>query len=145
MTPPIDSFRGQYRFLSNFYPSPFPTLEHHFQASKATTVEDAIFVMSAAKSEKGVSTLLVPDPGEAKRRGRAIKCRDDWDDCKIEIMHGWLVIKFLDPMLRGWLRDTGDAELIEGNTWGDRFWGKCNGEGENVLGELLMIVRANGS
>ena len=41
---------------------------------------------------------------------------------------------------------TGDAELIEGNTWHDNYWGvcscsKCNGRGKNRLGKLLMKVR----
>ena len=37
---------------------------------------------------------------------------------------------------------TGDAELIEGNTWGDRTWGVCDGIGENRLGKTLMFIRA---
>ena len=40
------------------------------------------------------------------------------------------------------LKYTGDAELIEGNNWGDTFWGVCNGVGENHLGKLLMARRA---
>lgn len=36
---------------------------------------------------------------------------------------------------------TGDAILIEGNTWGDRFWGVCEGFGQNHLGHVLMRVR----
>ena len=39
------------------------------------------------------------------------------------------------------LLDTGDAELVEGNTWGDRVWGVCKGEGENRLGKILMRIR----
>jgi predicted NAD-dependent protein-ADP-ribosyltransferase YbiA (DUF1768 family) len=31
--------------------------------------------------------------------------------------------------------------LIEGNTWGDKFWGQVKGEGANYLGRLLMKVR----
>ena len=46
-----------------------------------------------------------------------------------------------DPEYRQRLLDTGDRELIEGNTWGDRFWGVCRGEGENKLGRILMRVR----
>lgn len=36
---------------------------------------------------------------------------------------------------------TGNEELIEGNTWGDRIWGTVNGVGENRLGKILMQVR----
>jgi len=44
------------------------------------------------------------------------------------------------------LMATGDAELIEGNTWNDRFWGAVLKDehwiGQNHLGRLLMQVRA---
>lgn len=50
--------------------------------------------------------------------------------------------KFLqNPELRNRLIDTGNKILIEGNTWGDTYWGMCNGNGLNKLGEILMIVR----
>ena len=48
------------------------------------------------------------------------------------------------PLLRQALIDTGDQELIEGNWWGDRFWGvdlKTN-QGQNHLGMLLMKIRS---
>ena len=38
---------------------------------------------------------------------------------------------------------TGDAELIEGNTWGDTIWGVCDGKGDNMLGKILMERRAH--
>ena len=31
---------------------------------------------------------------------------------------------------------------IEGNTWNDTFWGVCNGQGQNWLGKILMLVRS---
>jgi len=46
-----------------------------------------------------------------------------------------------DPELRAKLLNTGTSKLVEGNTWGDRFWGVCRGQGENNLGRLLMKVR----
>ncbi|MCH7737275.1 MAG: NADAR family protein [Chloroflexi bacterium] len=49
--------------------------------------------------------------------------------------------KFRDPVLRQMLLDTGDLELVEGNNWGDRFWGRVSGVGDNHLGRLLMQVR----
>ena len=39
------------------------------------------------------------------------------------------------------LIDTGDIELVEVNSWGDTFYGVCNGVGENHLGKLLMKIR----
>lgn len=50
-------------------------------------------------------------------------------------------IKFDDPTLYALLLGTGDAVLIEGNTWGDTFWGVCGTKGANVLGKLLMKYR----
>jgi hypothetical protein len=43
--------------------------------------------------------------------------------------------------LKQLLLATGDKELIEGNTWGDTFWGVCNGIGQNHLGKILMAKR----
>ena len=47
-----------------------------------------------------------------------------------------------NPDLLKKLLDTGDAELVEGNTWGDKVWGVCNDEGENRLGKILMRIRS---
>jgi predicted NAD-dependent protein-ADP-ribosyltransferase YbiA (DUF1768 family) len=51
--------------------------------------------------------------------------------------------KFREPKLRELLAGTRNAELIEGNYWGDRFWGVYvgDGKGENHLGKILMQVR----
>jgi predicted NAD-dependent protein-ADP-ribosyltransferase YbiA (DUF1768 family) len=52
-----------------------------------------------------------------------------------------LVRKFAHPELQELLLATGDQEIQEGNNWNDRFWGVCDGEGENILGKLLMGLR----
>ena len=57
-------------------------------------------------------------------------------------MRDLLVQKFGSGQLREKLLATGDAELVEENTWGDTFWGVCNGRRENMLGTLLMDIRA---
>lgn len=132
----INRFDGEYSFLSNFELSPFtvngvvfPTIEHYFQAMKATNQEDLLEIAKA------------PTPGKAKRLGRKVKIRPDWEYVKKDIMLEGLRKKFAIPELRQKLLDTGDAYLEEGNTWGDRCWGVCNGIGENNLGKLLMRVR----
>jgi ribA/ribD-fused uncharacterized protein len=69
--------------------------------------------------------------------------RPDWEDVKVGIMWQLLTDKFIrHENLRRQLLATGDEELVEGNTWGDRFWGVCDGEGRNMLGVLLMRVRS---
>lgn len=132
----INRFDGKYFFLSNFSPSPFrvdyvlfPTMEHYFQANKADNQNDYLHIAYA------------PTPGEAKRLGRKIQLRSNWEEIKDEVMLTGLRKKFADPELRNLLLATGDEELIEGNYWGDTYWGVCNGVGQNKLGKLLMQVR----
>jgi ribA/ribD-fused uncharacterized protein len=134
--PPIDSFSGEFRFLSNFYPSPvtfdglrYPSVENAYQASKTLDrVQRQAFV--------NVS------PGEAKRLGQALPLRKDWEQVKLKIMEILLLKKFTPGTdLASQLLGTGNRQLIEGNHWGDRFWGMCGGQGENHLGLLLMEIR----
>ena len=80
-------------------------------------------------------------PAEARRAGQKLPMRTDWESVKIDVMFRCLKEKFKDPELREKLIDTGDEELIEGNWWGDTFWGVCQGKGENHLGKLLMTIR----
>lgn len=82
------------------------------------------------------------NPSEAKKYGRRCKLRLDWEDEKIKVMEDIVFNKFQsNDVLKEKLLDTGDALLIEGNDWNDKFWGVCNGEGENHLGKILMNVR----
>lgn len=132
----ISEFSGKYDFLSNFSKSKikyegitYPTVEHAFQAAKSLNNLKRLEIASA------------PTPGQAKRIGRRVNLRPDWEEVKIDIMRDCLRLKFEIPELREALLNTDNAELIEGNWWGDKFWGMCNGIGENNLGKLLMEVR----
>lgn len=134
----ISSFTGQYRFLSNFHPAEiefngwlWPTTEHAYQAAKMT------------KHTSITKILGAPTPGKAKRLGRDLKdIRADWDSVKLNIMMALTKLKFhTHDDLKELLLATGDQEIVEGNYWGDRFWGVCNGEGENHLGKIIMEVR----
>ena len=132
----IDKFRGKYWFLSNFYESPieeenitYPTVEHYFQAQKTFNHEEKLKIAQATK------------PATAKKMGRRVSLRKNWEEVKIHVMEKGLRLKFQDPTLRKKLLATGDEELVEGNPWGDRYWGVCNGSGKNKLGKLLMKIR----
>ena len=81
-------------------------------------------------------------PGLAKKMGRSVSLRPDWEDIKDDVMLEGLYRKFADDELADWLLDTGDEELVEGNWWHDRYWGVCDGVGQNKLGKLLMKVRS---
>jgi N-glycosidase YbiA len=136
MSEPITEFRGCYRFLSNFWLCGieldgvvYPSVEHAYQAAKTLNAEERATILDCKR------------PGEAKYKGRHVTMRKDWDKIKIGVMRDLLRKKFRIPYLRQKLADTGRAELIEGNYWGDVFWGVCNGVGENHLGKLLMEVR----
>ena len=84
---------------------------------------------------------MAGNPGQAKRIGRRIELRPGWDDVRDEIMLDLIRIKFYLPSLATKLLATGDAELVEGNYWGDTYWGVSRGRGENRLGQILMQVR----
>lgn len=133
----IDSFKGEYRFLSNFGEGQieyegevYLTSEHFYQAAKTTDDEEQKFVR------------IAPTPGEAKKRGKKITMREDWDEVKDGIMRMALRLKFeQNPELARKLLATEDQELIEGNTWGDVEWGTCKRIGQNKLGLMLMQLR----
>ena len=69
--------------------------------------------------------------------------RLDWDTVKISVMRNLLQQKFAQTPYRELLLATGNHLIIEGNTWGDVFWGVCLGVGENNLGKLIMEIRAS--
>lgn len=105
-------------------------MEHAFQASKTVDF----------KKRREIAALS--SPGEAKRAGKELPLRSDWEEVKLTVMEALLRQKFSFEPFRSRLFDTGSAELIEGNQWGDTFWGVCRCSGENHLGSLLMMIRA---
>lgn len=136
---PITSFTGANRFLSNFYPCAvtldfftYTSVEHAYQAAKCANFQRSI--------RSQIRTCQTP--GMAKRLGAKAILSPDWVTRKVKVMADLLEQKFApDTDLAGRLLETGDRELIEGNLWGDVFWGVCNGIGENNLGKLLMERR----
>lgn len=134
----ILSFSGPYRFLSNFTGQVttsdgrvWPSVEHAYQGAKSTVLSEQEYIRHSASASI------------AKKRGRSIHLRRDWNDVKLDIMEDLVRRKFTQSdYLASLLLATGDAILVEGNTWGDRFWGVCIGKGENHLGRILMKVRS---
>lgn len=132
-----------YYFLSNFPPAAvsyegltFPTVEHGYQAAKSL--------------DENVRKLILsePSPAGAKRRGKSVALRPDWDLVKFDIMRELLLQKFSPgSSFQKRLAETGDVLLIEGNYWHDMVWGQCfcprhKWAGANSLGNLLMELRA---
>lgn len=132
----IDSFFGPYRFLSNFEPCTveydgmtYTCSEAAYQAAKTTDVSLRI-------------AFTTMNGSKAKFAGQKLTLRSDWNEVKVNAMYEIVKDKFSrNPELKLKLLQTGDLQLIEGNYWGDKFWGVCNGEGENHLGKILMRVR----
>lgn len=141
----IEKFTGEYAFLSNFYPSvvtwsghAYPTVEHAFQAAKT--------IDTATRRPFQLPSPIYQGAAAAKAAGRQLRLRPEWDEYKLELMHDLLLSKFHDRDLAKLLLATGSSLLIEGNTWGDTFWGAIRNTkgamvGENMLGQLLMKVR----
>ena len=138
----INSFKGEYFFLSNFYlhsvdygGATYPSTEHAFQAAKSTDFDIRERIR------------LAPTPGAAKKLGKPpakggiVVLRAEWDKIRVGVMRRIVQRKFEDRHLSQLLLATDDAELVEGNWWNDRFWGVCRGEGENQLGRILMEIR----
>lgn len=147
----IRQFQGPHRFLSNFYGLDkdhvplaiefegliFPTVEHAYVAAKVTS--------QALREE----IRSLPTPGKAKRflrdhRDRGLREPHNWRSIGLAIMENLVRQKFSNPRLAEMLLATDDEELIEGNDWGDTFWGVdlTTGQGLNHLGRILMKVRA---
>ena len=131
----VRSFEGEYAFLSNFYPAPiewqgllFPTVEHAFQAAKCSDPAEWPFFTHGVAAD-------------IKQHGQTVTLRPDWEEVKQDLMLDLTRRKFEIPALARRLLATGTAELIEGNLWGDRYWGVCGGVGRNELGKILMRVR----
>lgn len=135
----ILEFKGDDRYLSNFFIASFVwngTLWAHseaaYQAAKATTRED-------------YESFIQLKPGDAKRHGREITIRSDWEEVKYDIMREIVFAKFSqNPELKSKLLATGHALLEEGNNHRDQIWGVCpprSSQGSNWLGKILMDVR----
>ncbi len=139
----IDKFEGKYNFLSNFSPYKIKidnmnsnyfgiwnTAEHLFQAMKT---QDIDYIRSIYN---------VQQPKDAKRLGRKAPLRGNWNDIKDQVMYFVVKEKFLQNVdIGSELINTGDEVLVEGNWWGDTYWGVCKGKGKNKLGQILMQVR----
>ncbi len=155
-------------FLSNFYPVSvklngklYRTVEHAYQAAKFFSfdwntlqqeVKDEINeVLKNRGNESQIiynSDLFIYEKitaGDAKIIAEILRkygCVDEgWEDKRVKIMIDLLLQKFKIPEILLKLEDTGEKELIEGNTWNDTLWGVSNGKGRNFLGTILMEIR----
>ena len=132
-------FRGEFGFLSNFFPCTvayegrnYPCVEAAYQAAK--TLNPA----QRCPFER-------MDGAQAKREGRKVKLRPDWNACRTRVMAELLASKFSNPTLKNLLSHV-NGKIEEENTWHDTFWGvctcpACHGRGDNTLGLILTFIR----
>ena len=135
---PINRFRGEFFFLSNFFPCRhgvelegdlYPTSEHAYQAAK---IEDR-----DGRDSFTCGGSLGDNPMDAKSKGGKVKVRPGWQSLKVDVMLAAVRSKFArDADLRKKLLATRGQKLVEGHT-GDKFWGGKS----NHLGNILMRVR----
>ena len=131
----ILKFQGEYRWLSNFWSASveldgvlYASVENAYQAAKTHLTNRGPFVSCTA--------------GTAKRLGRCVEQRPNWEQVKLPTMRALIQQKFAQGTeLAKKLVATGDCLIVEGNHWGDTYWGVCGGRGANHLGALIMEQR----
>lgn len=136
----IKRFTEQFRWLSNFTEvqvfldeKPYPSVENAYVAAKTL--------------DKRLRPILQKiNSAEAKQLGKILPLRSDWDSVKLKVMENLLRQKFSYKWFADKLAETGEQEIVEGNSWHDNFWGscvcdECGDKGENHLGRLLMKIR----
>ena len=133
-----DFHKEGYEFLSNFYEVNveygglvYGSNEAAFQAQKCLTEEEKILFTEFS-------------PSKSKGVGRRVILRPDWEEVKLGFMEEIVRAKFTQhPELAIKLLATGDQVLVEGNRWGDIYWGVDirTGQGQNNLGKILMKIR----
>ena len=143
----IEGFKGEWSFLSNFYPCEiqcdgliYKSVEAFYVAMKCNN-EQMLNGKHYTVGDFREMIASTPNPGLVKKIGQKIKVRSDWDEKRLDFMNWAVREKFKDVNLAELLLSTEDMELIEGNVWNDTFWGVCNGKGHNHLGKILMKVR----
>jgi ribA/ribD-fused uncharacterized protein len=131
---------GEYGFLSNLYPcnvvfegKTFSSAEAAFQYGKPSDPKVAKWLANAPKPRfcaLAAHALLGYD------------VKSEWASTKVARMKRTLRAKFSQHKeLRGKLLRTGTTKLLERSST-DAFWGVGkSGNGENMLGKLLMEVR----
>lgn len=136
----IKEFRGEYAWLSNFYAVKiilldveYASVEHAYMSAKSDDPEWKFYCQNTIEA------------GKVKTASRQIKIKDNWEDIKINVMFECLIKKFEQEPFRTKLIETGDKFIMEGNWWGDEFWGVNlkNNKGKNYLGKLITTIRNN--
>ena len=136
-------FNNEKEYLSNFYNAPFS-----YNGIKFRNVEQVFQGLKQFPDSNILLKFSKLSASEAKREGRKVTLRKDWEDIKDKIMKTLVTYKFeQNPLLLDRLLNEDDEHLIEYNYWHDNYWGHCvcdkckNKEKKNMLGKILKEVK----
>jgi ribA/ribD-fused uncharacterized protein len=134
---PYGAFSNLFRCPIEFEGETFPTAEHAYQAGKPRKPAVKEWLMAA------------PSPALLAMAAHGLYYWDiapGWSTTKFDRMKKVLRAKFTQHSdLQELLFATRDARLVESATVDNpvnRLWGEVSGQGKNMLGNLLMEVRA---
>ena len=147
----LNGFNDKFSFLSNFYSHkniniklPYNTQNGKFYSSN--NVETLFQAAKCLKINDIEKILKAATPGQAKRLGKKIELRPDWEIIKTKVMKELIENKFkLNPVLKKQLINIPNNKyIVEMNVWNDKEWGVCYKTlvGNNKLGKILMEVKA---
>ena len=126
-------FRNEFAFLSNMYPCKIVYKDYVFNNAEA--------FFQACKDGASAHKFVGIDGFTAKRLGRTVKLRPNWNEIRTRVMKRVLVEKFRqNPELMAKLKEV-KGPIVEDNDWNDTFWGRCRGVGRNELGKILEEIR----
>ena len=134
---PYGALSNLYRRSILFEEHEYATAEHAYQAGKARKKEVREWLLSA------------PTPALVAMAAHGLYTWDiipNWSEIKFSRMRDVLRAKFTQHEdLRALLVSTGNKRLVEAgrvDNLVNRTWGVVNGRGKNMLGVLLMEIRA---
>ena len=135
---PYGAFSNLYKRPIEFEGRIYPTAEHAYQAGKARKEAVREWILSA------------PTPSLLAMAAHGLytwEVAPDWSQTKFDRMRRVLRAKFTQHEdLRELLLSTGELRLVEAgrvDTEVNRVWGEIRGKGLNMLGVLLMELRAD--
>lgn len=127
-------FSGLLAFLSNFHSCKVIVDGLTFKSAEAA--------YQSYKNLEHQKEFLTLGAYDSKKYARTLPLRADWDKVKLEVMRKVVAAKFNQNVdLAKLLMKTPDEDLVEENTWGDTFWGVCEGKGQNNLGKILKEIK----
>jgi ribA/ribD-fused uncharacterized protein len=133
----IAGFVAEYRWLSNYFPC-----RVEWEGRVYGSAEAAYHSGKYPAADRDVFTRLDADPARKLSRAKPYDIAA-WEARKVTTMRAVIWAKFSqNPELAKKLLATGERYLEETNWWGDKIWGVYRGEGQNLLGKIIMDARA---